>query len=269
MSTAKGGGNIVTDGLILYYDGANPNSTFSGSTTFNDLSGDNYDGTMVNGTSYVSDKGGGLSFDGIDDTIDLGNILNDVLAGTSPNYTVQVWIKFDVLTAEVGYVFFSKYDTAPSATAQRQLLILVRNLAAYSYGGIRIEHIPYSVPGLISGLPQTRLVRSQGDIIESNKIYNLTICFDGSINTNDGLDRPTFYVNGKLQSNVMVVGFGPLTNTFQSTANKVALNGFIGTGTVPTSPFAGTTYQTLFYDRVLTQEEVLQNYNTMKSRFNL
>ena len=54
-----------------------------------------------------------------------------------------------------------------------------------------------------------------------------------------------------------------------STANKVSLNGWIGTGTIPAAPFAGTTYQTLFYDRVLTQEEVLQNYNTMKSRFNL
>jgi hypothetical protein len=267
MST-EGGGKIVTDGLILYYDGANPNSTFSGSTTFNDLSGSNYVGTLYNGASYVTDKGGGVSFDGVDDTIDLGNILNGVIAGTSPTYTVQAWIKFDTLAHDAAYTWFSKYGSGNN----RQLLIIVRSLtyAPYSYGGFRIEHLPYRVPGIVSGLPQTRFVRSDGDVIEANKLHNLTVCFDGSINTNDGLDRPTFYIDGKLQSNVMAASYGPLTNVFQSTSTKVALNGFIGIGTtVELFPYAGTNYQTLFYDRVLTQEEVLQNYNTMKSRFNL
>ena len=260
---------LVTSGLVLNLDGFYSSSLAEGSSTWNDLTSNNYDGTMLNGASYSTDKGGGVEFDGLDDTVDLGNILNGVIAGTSPTYTIQLWIKFDTLVADVGYVFFSKYDTAPSATAQRQLLIVVRNLTAYSYGGMRIEHLPYTSPGLIGGLPQTRFIRSDGDIIEPNKIHNLTVCFDGSINTLDGLDRPTFYIDGKLQSNVMVLSYGALTNTFQTTANKVALNGYIGTGTIPTSPFAGTTYQTLVYDRVLTQEEVTQNINVLNGRYNV
>lgn len=266
---------LVTSGLVLNLDGFYSSSLAEGKDTWNDLTSNNYDGTMLNGASYTTDKGGGLSFDGIDDTIDLGDILNGVIAGTSPTYTVQTWIKFDTLLDDVGYVFFGKLGlfSNPFPNNQRQLLILVRNLTAYSYGGIRIEHIPYRIPGLLSGYPQTRLVRSDGDVIEPNKIYNLTICFDGSINTNDGLDRPTFYIDGKLQSNVLVLGaaegFGPLTNSFQATANKVALNGFIGTGTIPTSPFAGTTYQTLVYDRVLTQEEVTQNINVLNGRYDV
>jgi len=260
---------LITSGLVLNLDGFYSSSLAEGNNTWSDLTSNNYDGTMLNGASYTADKGGGVGFDGLDDTIDLGNILNGVLAGTSPTYTIQVWIKFDTLVDDVAYTFFSKYDTAPSATAQRQLAILVRNMTAESYGGVRIEHIPYTSPGLIGGLPQTRFVRSDGDIIEPNKLHNLTICFDGSINTNDGLDRPTIYIDGKLQSNVMVISWGGLTNSFQSTANKVALNGWIGTGTIPVAPFAGTTYQTLVYDRVLTQEEVTQNINVLNGRYDV
>ena len=265
MSTTGGVGKIVTDGLILYYDGANPNSLFNSSTTINDLTINDYNGDLINGTSYVSDRGGGLSFDGIDDTIDLGDILNGVLAGTSPTYTIQTWVKFISLVEDENRMFFTKL--APSVENQRQLYLNCRNRGG-AYGGVRIESTHYTIPGLIGSLPQVRLVRSDGDVIEVNKLHNLTVCFDGSINTNDGLDRPTFYIDGKLQSNVLVLTFGTLTNTFIPSTSKIALNGYIGAaGTIPTSPFPGTIYQTLVYDRVLTQEEVLQNYNTMKSRF--
>jgi len=256
---------LVTSGLVLNLDGFYSSSLAEGNNTWSDLTSNNYDGTMLNGASYTADKGGGIGFDGLDDTVDLGNILNGVLAGTSPTYTIQVWIKFDTLVDDVGYVFFSKHG----AGNNRQLLILVRNLTAYSYGGFRIEHLPYTSPGLIGGLPQTRFVRSDGDVIEPNKLHNLTICFDGSINTNDGLDRPTIYIDGKLQSNVMVLSYGALTNTFLSTSMKIALNGYIGSGTIPGLPFAGTTYQTLVYDRVLTQEEVTQNITTLNCRYDV
>jgi len=262
---------LVTSGLVLNLDGFYSSSLTERKDTWDDLTSNNYDGTMLNSPTYTTDKGGGLSFDGIDDTLDLGDILNGVIAGISPTYTVQAWIKFDTLVDNTLYCFFTKYDTAPSAIAQRQLFINVRSLpsAPYSYGGFRIEHLPYTSPGLVSGLPQTRFVRSDGDVIEANKLHNLTICFDGSINTNDGLDRPTFYIDGKLQSNVMAASYGPLTNVFQSTINKVALNGYIGTGTIPSAPFAGTTYQTLVYDRVLTQEEVTQNINVLNGRYDV
>lgn len=258
---------LVTSGLVLNLDGFYSSSLAEGKNTWDDLTSNNYDGTMLNGALYTTDKGGGVEFDGLDDTIDLGNILNGVIAGTSPTYTVQVWIKFDTLVPAVGYHFFTKYG----AGNNRQLLIIVRDITDPSFpsGGIRIEHIPYTYPGLISGLPQIRLVRSDGDIIVPNKLYNLTICFDGSINTNDGLDRPTFYIDGKLQSNVLVIGYGALTNTFQTTSMKIALNGYIGSGTTPLSPFAGTTYQTLVYDRVLTQEEVTQNINVLNGRYDV
>jgi len=255
---------LVTSGLVLNLEGFNSSSLAEGSSTWYDLTSNNYDGTILNGSTYTTDKGGGLSFDGIDDTLDLGDILNGVLAGTSPTYTVQAWVKFISLVEDENRMFFTKL--APSAENQRQLYLNCRNRGG-AYGGIRMECVHYTIPGLIGGVSKVRMVRSDGDIIEPNKLHNLTVCFDGSINTNDGLDRPTFYIDGKLQSNVFVVGFGALTNTFLPSTSKVALNGYIGTGTIPSAPFAGTTYQTLVYDRVLTQEEVTQNFNSLNGRY--
>ena len=261
---------LVTSGLVLNLEGSNSSSLAEGSSTWYDLTSNNYDGTILNGATYTTDKGGGLTFDGIDDTLDLGDILNGVLAGTSPTYTIQTWVKFDTLLDDVTKLYFSKL--AASAENQRQLYLGCRNWTAYNFGGARMLQTAYTIPGRIGIYPQVRIVRSDGDIIEPNKLHNLTTTFDGSINTNDGLDRPTFYIDGKLQSNVLVLGaadgFGPLTNTFLPSTSKVALNGFLGTsGTIPTNPFAGTTYQTLVYDRVLTQEEVTQNFNSLNGRY--
>jgi len=257
---------LVTSGLVLNLDGFYSSSLAEGSSTWYDLTSNNYDGTMLNGASYTTDKGGGVGFDGLDDTLDLGNILNGVIAGTSPTYTIQAWIKFDTLADDAPYSWFTKYGSGNN----RQLLIMARNLtsAPYNYGGIRLEHLPYTSPGLSGSLPYTRFVRTSGPTtIVAGNIHNLTITFDGSINTNDGLDRPTFYIDGVLQNKVLQLSYNALTNVFQTTATKVALNGFIGTGTIPVFQFAGTNYQTLVYDRVLTQEEVLQNYNSLNGRY--
>ena len=55
--------NIVTDGLVLYLDAANPNSYVSGSTTWVDIAAGN-NGTLVNGPTFSSANGGSLLFNG-------------------------------------------------------------------------------------------------------------------------------------------------------------------------------------------------------------
>ena len=256
---------LVSSGLVLNLDGFYSSSLADGRNTWNDLTSNNYDGTLYNGATYTTDKGGGLSFDGIDDTLDLGYILNGVIAGTSPTYTIQAWIKFDTLTDDVPYAWFTKYGSGNN----RQLLVIARNITSNNYGGIRLEHIPYSSPGIFGGLPSTKFVRTSGPTtIAAGNIHNLTITFDGSINTNDGLDRPTFYIDGVLQNKVLQGSYNALTNVFQATNTKVSLNGAIGTGTNPyIFAYAGTNYQTLVYDRVLTQEEVTQNFNSLNGRY--
>ena len=69
---------IVTDGLVLYLDAANPKSYVSGSTTWFDLSGNNYHGTLINGAGFSSERNGCMTFDGIDDMVTTNfNTLNN------------------------------------------------------------------------------------------------------------------------------------------------------------------------------------------------
>jgi hypothetical protein len=89
MSTLSGGPNIVTDGLILYVDAANPNSYLSGSTTWNDISRGGNNGTLTNGPTFNSANGGSIVFDGTNDFIDCGNASNlQITVGS-----IAAWIK--------------------------------------------------------------------------------------------------------------------------------------------------------------------------------
>ena len=73
------GPHIITDGLVLYLDAANTKSYQSGSATWLDKSGNNYNGTLTNGPTFSSTNGGSIVFDGTNDyvpltgTISLGN----------------------------------------------------------------------------------------------------------------------------------------------------------------------------------------------------
>jgi hypothetical protein len=67
------GPNIVTDGLVLYLDAANQKSYPGTGTTWNDLSGNGNNGTLVNGPTFNSDNNGSIVFDGVDDYVNFGD----------------------------------------------------------------------------------------------------------------------------------------------------------------------------------------------------
>jgi hypothetical protein len=81
------GPKIVKDGLVLCLDAANPRSYPGSGTTWSDLSGNGYDGTLVNGPLYSADNKGSLIFDGIDDY----STINEI--GQLTRFTVNSWFK--------------------------------------------------------------------------------------------------------------------------------------------------------------------------------
>ena len=64
--------SIVTNGLVLCMDAANPRSYPGTGTVWNDASGNTNNGTLINGVGYNSANLGTLVFDGVDDTVSLG-----------------------------------------------------------------------------------------------------------------------------------------------------------------------------------------------------
>jgi hypothetical protein len=65
--------SIITQNLVLCLDAANPKSYPGSGTTWTDLSGNGNNGTLVNGVGYSGDNLGSLSFDGVDDVVEVTN----------------------------------------------------------------------------------------------------------------------------------------------------------------------------------------------------
>ena len=83
---------IPTDGLVLYLDGNNTNKQVMTASTANDISGNNYNGTLTNGVALARDGQRSFSFDGIDDYISLTGTIS--LGNT---FTIISWIKLSVV----------------------------------------------------------------------------------------------------------------------------------------------------------------------------
>ena len=80
---------IVTDGLVLCLDAANPKSYPGTGTAWTDLSGNGNDATLVNGPVYNSADGGYIDFDGTNDYASLPNNVTDL----SGDWAISVWMK--------------------------------------------------------------------------------------------------------------------------------------------------------------------------------
>ena len=96
---------IVTDGLVLHLDAGNTLSYPGTGTDWFDLTSNNNDGTLINGPTFDSANGGSISFDGVDDYIDMGTI------NFGQIYTLNIWVKLDDLNSRVwiGGVNTSEY----------------------------------------------------------------------------------------------------------------------------------------------------------------
>ena len=88
--------NIVTTGLVLAWDAANPKSYPGSGTTIYDLSGNGNHGTLNNGVGFSTNYKGILTFDGTNDyvkstSVNGTGIMNPTLYGEV--ISVNIWIQ--------------------------------------------------------------------------------------------------------------------------------------------------------------------------------
>ena len=89
------GPNIVTDGLVLALDAANNKSYISGSTTWNDLSGNNNSGSLTNVPAFSSANNGSLVFNGTNQSV---NSSNSTSLNVGNTISVFSWFYVNSLT---------------------------------------------------------------------------------------------------------------------------------------------------------------------------
>jgi hypothetical protein len=99
------GPKAVMDGLVMYLDAGNTKSYLSGSSTWNDLSGNGNNGTLTNGPTFSSANGGSIVFDGVDDTITVP--YSSTLDPTG-GITIEAWIYANNITTNRYYEIYRK-----------------------------------------------------------------------------------------------------------------------------------------------------------------
>jgi hypothetical protein len=102
MAIYKNTPPIVTNGLLIALDAANPMSYTSGSTIWRDISGNNISGSLVNGPTFSSIYGGSIIFDGVNDRIQTSTTLP-----VSSSFTIEYAVSISELptAGEYNYIY--------------------------------------------------------------------------------------------------------------------------------------------------------------------
>lgn len=236
-----GGPDIVTDGLVLHLDAAN-NKSYSGSgTVWNDLSGNNNHGTLTNGPTYSSANKGSIVFDGINDYINCGPSLL-----LNRPFSINIWIYF---TSLVGWQTPVGQDTSQSTVFAGFYFQKVSNTHNGADG-----RIPNTFGMAITNTSGSQIFCYDTIAMQSGVWYNYCI----SISTTNLF----LYRNGILVKT---------TNNNQNMAPTVG-NLLIGASyyiDALVDYINGRISQTSIYNRSLSANETIQNYNSTKGRYGL
>ena len=146
---------LITQGLVFQVDAGNSASYAGSGTTWNDLSGSNQ-GTLTNGPLFSAGNGGSIVFDGIDDVISFGNILNMGLA----SWTISCWVKFDGGSGLMGIIGKTSYR---SYEGRYSIYIDNNNLVAFFQPG-----------------PSSMIISSPLTPYLVNQFHNLTLSINSS-----------------------------------------------------------------------------------------
>ena len=223
---------IVTDGLEFYIDAANPKSYVSGSTTEYDLVG-SQDMILNNGVTYSSDNLGCLVFDGLNDYTQTVNI-----------YT---------------YTETTSWDVWFNRTKSNNVLNMPwSNLLPYlAFGNDNTFHFSFGTK--LSGV-FTQLSLLTNSTFLDNTWYNVCCTLHQDLTSGDAIVN--IYVNGELERTFTFNGvLDELYNSSQ--ALRIGNHGGVS------YPFEGKIPSLKIYNKILSADEIRQNYTALKSRFEL
>lgn len=227
----------VQDGLVLHYDGIN--NTGDGhdatATIWKDLSGNGNDGELQN--FDMSDESGwtsnGLVLDGTDDGIYLADKMIDLY---KDNATIEIVLNFT--NSNNRDIIFGNYKQSNSVNIER----------GTSTGDYPLRCRFYYNGGAV-------------DYVTSNDIYevNTDITIGYLFNKTD--TSITFLKDGEIKESISNSNFG---EDYDYTSAWIGRD-----ERGDSTSLQGSIYAIRIYNRLLTQEEIQQNYELDKERFNL
>jgi hypothetical protein len=223
--------STVRDGLVLHLDAANPKSYPGTGTTWNDLSGNGNNGTLVNGVGYSTASNGSMTFDGVNDYASFS-------IQHSSQLTVNFWVKKESYNTSNPALFSITPATVTSPDVQGSADKCVGGWVTPSgqiWGRIidtanrNLNPSSLFVLGLNEWANITYVANGINFSVYKNSVYGHNVAYDGNIKT-----------------------FGKL---------------FIG----PHGPEYHNGYISNFclYNRALTAAEIRQNFECLRGRYGI
>jgi hypothetical protein len=227
---------VVTNELVMYLDAANTRSYSGSGLTVNGLVG--IGGTLVNGVGFSSVNNGSFFFDGTNDYIDIPSttLLN------STTFSLSFWINNNA--------FNGLYVTGAVSNGLYTLFGTGSNYQGFTNtfsGAIQI------------GVNSNSVATVNESNFLLNKWYHYVAVYDGSGVGNSGKFK--IFINA-VQKTLTYDALMPSTPYNSGFTTK------LGYGPGSGYPyFNGNISQVQLYNRALTSQEILQNYNATKKRY--
>jgi hypothetical protein len=225
--------DIVKDGLVLWLD-ANDKTSYSGTgTTWKNLTGNsNNNAVLVNGPTFTGNNGGAVVFDGTNDYAYIPATNNLSFNNSSFTYS---------LTFSIPNWIFSS-----------ERIVMEYGVNGYN-GYYQLTFYPNATTFRTLGIGGYSTWFDSTVSFDDNQNYNVVLTY------NLTTSLASLYVNGTLINSATRTGTSGVTPQILYIYSRGGINFFQ----------KGNLYNILAYNKALSAQEVLQNYNTNKNRFGL
>jgi hypothetical protein len=238
--SVSGGPNLSEEGLVLYLDAANVKSYRGSGTAWNDLTNNSYNALLYNGPTFDGGNGGSIVFDGTNDMAQIPDMSALYWApGGGIGYstiTIDMWVK----SSDTGGRFYTK---PWNGSGQYNIWIYPDNF--YLFAGATS-----SIMGFARNL--------------SNNTWTNIVCWANAT-------QMGYYINGNQHLGSQTHGITGAAPSFGATNIPTGLMTLYpyddGWGGDAAFSIAGNLASCKFYNKVLSPQEVLQNFNATRSRF--
>lgn len=229
----------------MYLDAGNTKSYPGTGTSWYDRSGNGKNGTLINGPTFNTSNNGSIVFDGIDDYASVNNtLLSSLIDDNSLTVSVFININEATLSTAGGLICNQKYQSEGDP-------------GGFGFVIINGGSIAVNLTKVISG------VATSYESISSFSINRQQYAFY-TFTYNSGSKTIITYKNGIQQASSTNISYGWTKNT-TNRSTYIGINSQGGWGAY----YKMNIVQTSIYNRVLSAEEILQNYNATKTRFGL
>lgn len=226
--------NLVRDGLVLQLDAANVKSYPGSGTVWKDLSGNEYNASLNNSVAYDTTNNGAFRFDGIDEYIaTLYDMTNKI------NVTFQAWIKISSYPASgIRDVIFDQ------STGSNGCLFAINTNGS-------LQAVAFNSAGQGLGAESSL-------ILPLNEWKMVSVSFQNN--------RINYYMN--LENTFINPTAGVIDIIKADTLNTLRVGATVDGFSIYNN-FHGSISSVMIYEKVLSFEEVQQNFEALRGRFGI